>query len=193
MADVFLSPQDQGNLAARIQSGDRSAEGELVRCFGGRVLALLIARTRDPEAARDLFQEMMLAAISALRQGQLREPEKLAAYLQGTARNLANGYIRGRTLRRSKDDPIRTDLAAVETPDPAEAVEREEMVRSALSDLDQVDRDILTRTLVDGTKPGEIARLLGLSAEAVRQRKSRAVRKVADFIRRASRTKAGTH
>ena len=193
MADVFLSPEEQGSLAARIQSGDRSAEVDLVRWFGGRILALLIARTRDPDAAQDLFQEVMLAALSSLRTGQLREPEKLAAYLQGTARNVANGYIRGRMLRRFKDDPIPIDLAAATESDAAEGVEREEMVRRALGDLDQIDRDILTRTLVDGSKPGEIASLLGLSSEAVRQRKSRAVKKVADYIRNASQTKAGRH
>jgi DNA-directed RNA polymerase specialized sigma24 family protein len=46
------------------------------------------------------------------------------------------------------------------------------------------------RTLVEGEKPGEIAQQLGLSSEVVRQRKSRAVKKVSEYIRSRLRTGA---
>jgi DNA-directed RNA polymerase specialized sigma24 family protein len=49
--------------------------------------------------------------------------------------------------------------------------------------LDAVDREILTRILADGQKLAAIARSLGMSQEAVRQRKSRALRKVAEIVR----------
>jgi len=39
-------------------------------------------------------------------------------------------------------------------------------------------------TLVEGRKPGEIAAALGLTAEVVRMRKSRAVKKVADLVKK---------
>jgi len=192
MADLFLSPEEQERLALRIASGDREAEGEMVSCFGGRVQALLIARTRDREAARDLFQETMLAAFAALRKGQLREPGKLDAFLQGTARNIANSHLRDRAAR-----PVAAEITAepesVAAPDPAESSQRDEMVQAALGQLGSTDREILVRTLVDGAKPGEIAQALGLSAEAVRQRKSRAVKKVAEYVQKVSRSGLRSH
>ena len=63
------------------------------------------------------------------------------------------------------------------------------MVRQALEQLDVTDQNILMRTLVGGEKPGEIAQRLGLSSEVVRQRKSRAVKKVSEYIRIRSRTR----
>jgi RNA polymerase sigma factor (sigma-70 family) len=151
------------------------------------VFALLVTRTRDREAARDLFQEVMVAITIALRAGQLREPEKLGWFIQGTARNLANNYLRGR-FRRQAEDPLPPELAAISVPDAVETSERDAMVRRAVEQLDPTDQNILMRTLVDGEKPGEIAQQLGLSSEVVRQRKSRAVKRVSEYIRIRSRT-----
>ena len=67
MDDIFLTPEQQSALTERICAGDRGAEKELVECFSRRVFALLVARTRDREASRDLFQEVMLAITIALR------------------------------------------------------------------------------------------------------------------------------
>jgi RNA polymerase sigma factor (sigma-70 family) len=189
MDDVFLTLEQQSMLTERICSGDRGAEKELVECFSHRVFALLVARTRDREAARDLFQEVMVAITIGLRAGQLREPEKLGWYIQGTARNLANNYLRGRG-RRQAEDPLPPDLAAISAPDAVETSERDMMVRRALEQLDPTDQNILIRTLVEGEKPREIAQQLGLSSEVVRQRKSRAVKKVSEYIRSRSRTGA---
>lgn len=52
--------------------------------------------------------------------------------------------------------------------------------------LDPTDRTILLRTLLEGLKPGEIARDLGVSSEVVRTRKSRALKKVIEHVERLS-------
>src|SRR5579862_4902891 len=83
-------------LAERTLAGDREAESELVRVFSPRVFALLCARTRDREASRDLLQDVFIALLSALRQGQLREADKLSAFVLGIARNIANSHLRAR-------------------------------------------------------------------------------------------------
>jgi len=61
-------------------------------------------------------------------------------------------------------------------------------VRQALAELEPTDREILQMTLVQGLKPGVIAAALGLSSEVVRQRKSRATKKVAGFVKSLSQT-----
>ena len=66
-----------------------------------------------------------------------------------------------------------------------EESQRSELVRRALLELDSTDREILMRTLVQGQKPGLIARTLGLDSVVVRQRKSRATRRVAEFVKKA--------
>ena len=73
-------------------------------------------------------------------------------------------------------------IASPASSDPIEIAEREALVRRALDRLDRTDREILLRTLIEGEKPGVIAEALGLSPEMVRQRKSRAIKKVRDLV-----------
>jgi RNA polymerase sigma-70 factor (ECF subfamily) len=154
--------------------------------FGDRVRFLVLARTRDPEVARDLAQDVMLAVVRALRTDQLRDPERLAGFVYGTARNVINNYLRVRS-RSPKEDPIDAALHVASAVEPADTSERLALVRRTLATLDATDRRILLLTLVDGLKPGEIGARLGLSAEIVRARKSRALKKTIERVKRLSR------
>ncbi len=186
MAGIDLGPQELAALAKRILQGDSSAEDELARLFSERVLMMTLVRVRDPEAARDLTQEAMLAVLRALRNGQVREPERLAGFVHGTALNLIHNYFRTRG-QQPKQEPLPDELPSSNTIGSAEGDERISLVRQALKRLDSIDRRILLLTLVEGMKPGEIARELGLKPDLVRQRKCRAVRKVIEQMRRLSR------
>jgi RNA polymerase sigma-70 factor (ECF subfamily) len=184
---LISPPEDLARVAERIRVGDSSAEDELVRQYSDRVRVFISMRTRDRELARDLSQEVMMAVLTALRRGQVREPERLGAFVYGTARNIVNNHLR--TGRLDRSEPLAEDFAAA-SPDPAdefEASERQGLVRRALGKLNRADRGILLMTLVDGLKPGEIAYQLGLSAEVVRARKSRALKKVIDRLDDLSR------
>lgn len=183
---TLLTPQQQSSLAERIRGHEPSAEEELVRLFGDRVRCLVLARTRDPEAARDLAQDVMLAVVRAVRGEQLREPERLAGFVYGTARNLINNYLRSRS-RSPREDPIDAAHHVASPPDPVDDSERIGLVRRALRILDSTDRKILLLTLVEGLKPGEIGVRLGLSSEVVRARKSRALKKTIDRVKKLSR------
>jgi RNA polymerase sigma-70 factor (ECF subfamily) len=175
-----LSPEGQAQLAARVRQGETAAEEELVVFFQPRVLMMMRARTRDREAARDLAQETLVAVVVALRAGQLREAERLAAFVHGTARNVVNNFFRSRGPQAV---PIAPEHAVADPTDTLETAERTDHVRSALARLEPTDRRILLLTLLEGLKPGEIAERLGLGSEVVRARKSRAVRKVADHLK----------
>ena len=179
----------QSELAARILSGDRSAENELVLMFAPKVLAMLIARTRDREASRDLLQEVLLAVIQALRSGQLRDPSKVAGFIHGIARNMVGSHLRRRG-RDKREDPLTPDIARVAAHDLQSEVEnaaREDLIRQSLELLEPVDREILLATMVDNQKPGQIASRTGMNSELVRQRKSRAIKKIIEFVQKASR------
>jgi RNA polymerase sigma factor (sigma-70 family) len=184
---ALIAPQRQETLAERIRNHDQSAEEELVRLFSGRVACLVIARTGDREIAPDLTQEVMLAVVLALRDGRMREPERLAAFVCGTARNVVNNYLRTRR-RQPREDPIETGFDLASTADQLERTEQAALVRQAFDALDPTDRKILSLTLVEGLKPGEIALRLGLTSEVVRTRKSRAVKKASARVKELSRT-----
>ena len=164
-------------LFERIRLGDATAEEELVVSFGGKVYAMALARTRDREASRDLVQDVLWAVVHALRGGHLRAPDKQAAFVSGTARNLINNYCRTRT-RAARDVPETAEASTADADQVLDEQRRAAVVRSVVRGLELVDRRILTMTLVDGLSAVEIAARVKLNPDAVRQRKSRAVKKV---------------
>ena len=180
------------DLADRVRQGDPSAEDELSVHFHPRILAMAVVRMRDPEAAREIAQEAMLAVLLALREGKLREPEKLPAFVNGTARNLVNNHFRS---LREQPNSVALDPetpSAVNLATEAELTEQRQTVRGALQRIDPRDRIILLLTLVEGMNPREIAPRVGLSAENVRARKMRAIRQVTEEVQKLSRKKGQT-
>ena len=180
-----LSEDQQTGLAERILAGDRNAENELVRLFSPRVFAMLCARTRDREGSRDLLHDVLISVLGALRKGQLRDHGKLAGFIHGVARHVVQAHHRGQNTR---EQPLEDEPAADVAADALEDSERQGLVREALLELDPTDQEILARTLVDGQKPGHIAMALGLTSDVVRQRKSRATKKVAEYIKKLSQS-----
>lgn len=179
----MLSTEEQVQLVADIQRGDAAAEARLVQAFQRAVLALLGARTSDREGARDLSQEVFMSVLVALRAGKLREPERLAGYVAGTARNLAMRHHRGRRMEVGR--PLDTE-PAVAPADGLEQAERLELVRRGLERLEPDEREVLELTWRQGLEPRAIALRLGLSDEVVRARKSRGLKRVVAYVRTCS-------
>ena len=186
------SVQGHGKLVERILTGDGKAEEELVRYFSPRVFAMLLARTRDRDAAQDLLQDVLIAVLRSVRGGGLRDAERLVPFVYGTARNLVNNYFRDK-VQAPKTESLSDDCADVIRQDMLEVDERERMVRQALVMMDETDRRIVLMTMVDGSKPGDIAGRLGLTSEVVRQRKSRAIKKIAEIVKGLSRSPMGDY
>jgi RNA polymerase sigma factor (sigma-70 family) len=178
-------PVPAGGLADRIRRGDRAAETEFAELFGQRVFSLAAIRRYDREAAKDLVQDVLMAVLRALRAGQLQRDGSLGAFVYGTARNLIADGLRDQVRR--KESALPEDLAAALPEDGFYKSEQVNLAVTALQHLTPSDRQILSLTLIDGLKPGEVARQVGLSPEVVRARKSRALKKIIAIIRKPLR------
>jgi DNA-directed RNA polymerase specialized sigma24 family protein len=177
MEEALLSPAEQRSLVERVAAGDRSAEDELVRWFHPRIFAALVCRTGDRESSRDIAHDVLIATLHTLREGTLQEPEKLAQFVHGVARNLANGHIRTQAARRPREAALGPELA--------------DRIAAPLSRA-QEEGDALEQSN-QGRKPRDIARSLELSSEAVRQRKCRAMQRLRDSIKKLSRVSPPHH
>ncbi|MGA2182027.1 MAG: RNA polymerase sigma factor [Bryobacteraceae bacterium] len=168
-----------------IRVGNRHAEDNLVVQFRPRIVAFLSVRQVDRDTVEELAQEILMAVVCAARDGRVREPENLAAFVYGVARNLLNDRLRRRS--REKSDPLRPgdDFPA---PDPGPEDERVRIARREIERLDPVDRNILLMTLVQGLKPGEIAAAMRMPSDVVRQRKSRSLKKIMENMNRLSQS-----
>jgi RNA polymerase sigma factor (sigma-70 family) len=173
-------------LVSAIAAGDREAERVLVARYMPRVRAMLLARSRNLDLTADLVQDVMLGAICALRRSQLREATKLSAFVLAIARNVLNNYYRDsvRTPLQLEESDLVADMS--NPSHQSEEQMQETMALNAIESLDLTDRLILQMTLVDGLKPGVIAKQLSMRPDLVRQRKLRATKHVINFVQRLS-------
>jgi RNA polymerase sigma-70 factor (ECF subfamily) len=171
------TPAGQAALAAGVLAGDQAAEQSLAAHYRRRIYLMMLARVRDRDTAEELTQDTLLAALAALRKGQLRQAESLGAFIHGVGRNLVNNHLR---TRRSQPAAVQLsdDMPVAVPHEDFEGAQRLALVRREIGRLEPADREILMRTLVRGEKPGQIAQEMALSPEVVRARKSRALRRV---------------
>jgi RNA polymerase sigma-70 factor (ECF subfamily) len=198
MSQDMIGAADLSSLVARIVQGDGEAEALLVKHFAPRVKAMAIARTRNPELARDLTQETLMAVLTAARRDQVKDPARIAAFVHGVSRNVINNHLRRQTdhpeaqFDEDEDGPKGVArLAAVEYDDTAE--ERKRLLGRALEALSAPDRQVLMLTLVEGLTPAEIGTRIGVSSETIRTRKSRALKRVMDELALLSRKVRSYH
>lgn len=72
--DIGLSDSE---LVRQISSGS-DREAELFRRMAPRIRLYGLRHLRDPHAAEDLMQQVLITALEALRAGRLRECEKFS-------------------------------------------------------------------------------------------------------------------
>ena len=160
-------PAAAAALVARIAVGERGAEARLVELYGRAVALILERHTRGRPEAEDLFQDTFRTALEKLRQGELREPEKLPGFLAAIARNLAIEHYR--KLGRRRTEPDSEALLAVASPVPSpldQLVARDNaaVARRLLEELrNRRDRELLLRFYVADEDRERIAADYGLS------------------------------
>jgi RNA polymerase sigma factor (sigma-70 family) len=136
------------------------------------LLRYLTRRARSPEEAADLLAETYLVAWRRLEAIPAGEEARL--WLFGVARNLLKkGASRSRTAELLVER-LAVELRAAWQVGDAATEDRTHLVRSALAQLGEVDREILMLTAWEGLAPGQIADVIGISANRVRVRLHRA-------------------
>jgi len=182
---------DLPSLVARVANGDRKAENDIIVHFAPRIRAMAAVRTRDQDLARDLTQDTLLAVLQAIRKGQVRDGDRIEGFVAGVARNVINNHRR-RSLRHP-ESPLDEDAPAMAIDDDHDGPERRRVMARALAELGPADRQVLLLTLVEGLKPGEIARKIGVTADVARTRKSRALKRILEVLDSRSRNAPGGH
>ena len=156
-------------------------EDQLVETYRPRVLYFALRRLRDRGLAEEVAQETLAAAVMALRENRLREPEKLPAFVFATAKHLVQKVQReqARELAHTTDSNSIGETGWKRDPDAALILEEERVqVRQALERLNPGDRELLRQIYAEGEPLEEIAKKFGIENAAVRQRKSRALERL---------------
>jgi RNA polymerase sigma-70 factor (ECF subfamily) len=89
------------DLATRVTAGDAQAETELVQRYARGLRFFLRRHAHSAAIVDDLFQETFTRVIERLRRAELEQPERLAGFIHGTARNLVRSGFREMARRGS--------------------------------------------------------------------------------------------
>src|SRR5262249_37705030 len=157
---------NDADLARQIADGDREAEAELFRRMAPRVRLYGLRHLRDEYAAQDLTQQVLVTTLEALRQGRLREPDKLANFILGTCRMTVLDIRRGTQRRERLLEQFRADVLK-----PAESlVDRldHDRLKFCVQNLSERERTVVVMTFYHDRTGADVGGLLGVSEANVR-------------------------
>jgi RNA polymerase sigma-70 factor (ECF subfamily) len=164
------------HLVQRLRDGDPDAFEEVHDALNARLFSFLARLSNSRDVAEDLLEETWLRLVRHAH--RLRPDTQLGAWLFTVARHLHVSYCRSRLLEDSHTAALIglwPFSPAVPTPlEAAEAGEVQRQMAAALASLPAIYREALLLTAVEGFRPSEAADICGVTAEAMRQRLSRA-------------------
>jgi len=181
-------------LIARATAGDETAFGFLVDKYKGAVHALAYRKLRDYHDAEDITQEAFLRAYQKL--STLKDGRNFAGWLYVITANCCRMHLRklcqkvGATvcLEDVADEQWKTLSVAKYTD-----LERRQSVRDAIATLPECDRTAITLHYMGGMSCKEIARFLGTSAGAIKDRLYRARKRLKEELVKMIATEFAEH
>jgi RNA polymerase sigma-70 factor, ECF subfamily len=173
-----LQLPDWASLVTRIREGDSEAMAELYTVFAKGIRYFLL-RNLGPDDLDDKVHDSFVIVAQAIRNGDLREPERLMGYVRTVVkRQIAASIDIAIQQRRNRvefedsmfymsdwrENPERTVIAQ----------QRADIARKVLNGVSRRDRDILNRFYVLEQSQEQICADMGLSYNQFRLLKSRA-------------------
>jgi RNA polymerase sigma-70 factor, ECF subfamily len=176
---------DEATLIAQLRAGDDAAFEQVVRTYGGRLLAVARRIVNSEEDARDAVQDAFLNAFRSL--DRFEGNAKLSTWLHRIVVNAA--LMKLRTRKRKPEQSIEGLLPSFlddghheerfqswdEPVDKLmERAENRELVRKQIDALPEGYRTVLVLRDIEGLDTEETAKVLGLSVNATKIRLHRA-------------------
>ncbi len=184
-------------LVGRIRDGEKAAEEEFVQRFQRGLGLALRRRCLDPELAQDLTQDTLLLVLEKIRRGEVQDPERLAGFIHGTARNLLLAHRRKHSRFVPLGEEPSTERRAVENAHgnrksgPLDDLLRKEesrLVRQLLEELAvERDRELLTRFYLSHQDKAAICADLAIDEDHFRRVLFRARERLKDLWNRSQR------
>ena len=175
-------PRDE-DLLRQVSAGDEQAFRELFSRYAAVAHALAFRLVRQAQVAEEIVQEAFLAV--------WRNPDRydgergsVRSWLMGTVHHRAVDAVRREQAQRRRaeqaaglgpgivEDPIDDVLAAIDLP------RERKLVRSALGELPDEQREVIQRMYFDGLSQSQIAERTGLPLGTVKSRTLLAMRRL---------------
>src|ERR1017187_10073310 len=163
---AFLSTQqpcDWTRVVERVAAGDEDGCAELYSRLRG--LRFFFARRLRPQEVEDRFHDVILTVIQSIRQGVIRDPDRLVGYAHTIAQRAVSGRINALYTERQHGTEEEGRIVSDPSPNPemlAVRHEKDEIAKRILMSLPERDREVLIRFYLDGHTAERIQHEMGI-------------------------------
>jgi RNA polymerase sigma factor (sigma-70 family) len=179
-----------GEFPAAASAGVAPIDAALRDCLPG-LRTLLRRLTGNVDTAHDLAQEVLVIAWKALKEGKLRDPSALRAYVHQCARNMASAHGKKRSPVSLEELPAHMREWISEAPTPFDLIEQSDMKRmaqQAIADLPtERDRELILGFYVEGKSKLELMQAYALDRDPFDKVMSRARKRMVELVARCLR------
>lgn len=175
-------------LAARIAAPgvpDDAAEAAFYRLMAPRVRRYGLRHLRDAHAANDLMQLVMVRTLEQLRDGRVREPQRIVSFVFGMCRMVLMAHRRGESRRGELLERFGHVLAG-EAPAVQPRLDHRR-VAACLERLAERERSVIVLSFYEERCADDVATMLGTSAGNVRVIRHRGLARLRDCVAGAPR------
>ena len=160
----------------RLIEHDVAIESHFVTYFGDLLAIKLRRYVRSSDIANEVRQETFFRVLKALRAGELKQPERLGAFVNSVCRNVLCERFRekSRCLQLEENSEQLADNR-IDLDAPLVNEERRRLVASTLADFSDRDRQLFHMILLDGVDKADACKQLGVSEEYYRVLRHRAL------------------
>jgi len=168
---------DPADLVHRIMRGDPDAEADLYHIFSTGVRFLMMRKLGRSSAVEDELHTSFIITVEAIRNGSLREPERLMGFVRTVVLRRMAEHINHEVFRRNhtvdtadyviRDRRVSADQMLIER-------QQREVARQVLEEMAENDRQVLVRFYLEEQTPERICREMNLTETQFRLLKHRA-------------------
>ena len=158
------------NLVKAYSNGNNDAFDILLRRHQDRIFNYILRIVKNEDIANDIFQDTFVKAITTIRQGRYSEHGKFPAWISRIAHNLIIDYYRQEKSENLQSSDLtdvdilnRKELCEDTIEDILISDQIREDVKYLISELPELQREVLKMRYYQGLSFKEIAELTGVS------------------------------
>ncbi|HSP69592.1 MAG TPA: sigma-70 family RNA polymerase sigma factor [Bryobacteraceae bacterium] len=153
----------------RLREEDDATTEHFARYFGDLIRIKALSRLRSRHVAEDVQQETLLRVLRNLRRGLIEHPERLGAYVNTVSNHVMQEMFR----RESRLGHFPADAGEISSGQPSVETglledERRNLVKRALGELADKDRELLQRIFLDDDDKDLVCQEFNVTREYLR-------------------------
>jgi RNA polymerase sigma-70 factor (ECF subfamily) len=176
---------DLTKLVSRIIKGDARAEEELINRYAEVISIIIGQKIQRRDVIEDISQDVFKIAIGKIRNGDVRDPERLSGFICGIARTRALEHFRKVKYLSNQGEVAEAELITDSSPNQLERLcseERDQIVRRVIDGLKiKRDREIIYRYYINEEDKDKICADMHLTRAQFNNVVSRALQRYKDL------------